>query len=345
MEANGYIAIFKSLRKGVANSLFVRAYAKYSIMESHPRGRDYNFRLCTLLLAIFISITCFSQEITKETFLYAEKDGQELKMDIYSDDSAGAGLHPCLIFVFGGGFKDGTRDNEIYIDFFRYFAARGYIVASIDYRLGMKDTGAPGIFDTKPLQNAISLAVSDLYSATDYLLDNAGKLGIDSSLILISGSSAGAITVLQADYHLSNLHDIAAELPRDFRYAGVISFAGGVFSKEGVPDYKRGPAPTLFFHGSADKLVPYKQTRFMNLGMFGSHALAKAFRKKGYTYAFYSLKDVGHEAAEFPMSEMIPETESFISLLMLEGRTLMVDIDYIDPTRKPEMKVKPSDYY
>lgn len=345
MEANGYIAIFKSLRKGVANSLFVRAYAKYSIMESHPRWRDYNFRLCTLLLAIFISITCFSQEITKETFLYAEKGGQELKLDIYRDKTASEGMQPCLIFVFGGGFKTGSRDYEVYNKYFNHFASRGFVVVSIDYRLGMKDNGAPGVFDTKPLQNAIGLAVSDLYSATAFLLGRAGELGIDPARILISGSSAGAITVLQADYHLSNLHDIAAELPRDFRYAGVISFAGGVFSKEGVPDYERGPAPTLFFHGSADKLVPYKQTRFMNLGMFGSHALAKAFRKKGYTYAFYSLKDVGHEAAEFPMSEMIPETESFIRLLMLEGRTLMVDIDYIDPTRKPEMKVKPSDYY
>lgn len=345
MDAERSLLPVRSRCNGVAISLTMSPYDEHTLNEAHLRGRDFRFGLCTLLLAIFIYFSAFSQEISKETPIYSVKDGQELKMDIYSDDSAGAGLHPCLIFVFGGGFKDGTRDNEIYIDFFRYFVARGYIVASIDYRLGMKDTGAPGIFDTKPLQNAISLAVSDLYSATDYLLDNAGKLGIDSSLILISGSSAGAITVLQADYHLSNLHDIAAELPRDFRYAGVISFAGGVFSKEGVPDYKRGPAPTLFFHGSADKLVPYKQTRFMNLGMFGSHALAKAFRKKGYTYAFYSLKDVGHEAAEFPMSEMIPETESFISLLMLEGRTLMVDIDYIDPTRKPEMKVKPSDYY
>lgn len=345
MDAERSLLPVRSRCNGVAISLTKSPYDEHTLNEAHLRGRDFRFGLCTLLLAIFIYFSAFSQEISKETPIYSVKDGQELKMDIYSDDSAGAGLHPCLIFVFGGGFKDGTRDNEIYIDFFRYFAARGYIVASIDYRLGMKDTGAPGIFDTKPLQNAISLAVSDLYSATVYLLDNAGKLGIDSSLILISGSSAGAIAALQADYHLSNLHDIAAELPRDFRYAGVISFAGGVFSKEGVPDYKRGPAPTLFFHGSADKLVPYKQTRFMNLGMFGSHALAKAFRKKGYTYAFYSLKDVGHEAAEFPMSEMIPETESFISLLMLEGRTLMVDIDYIDPTRKPEMKVKPSDYY
>ncbi|URW80324.1 alpha/beta hydrolase [Xiashengella succiniciproducens] len=345
MDAERSLLPVRSRCNGVAISLTKSPYDEHTLNEAHLRGRDFRFGLCTLLLAIFIYFSAFSQEISKETPIYSVKDGQELKMDIYSDDSAGAGLHPCLIFVFGGGFKDGTRDNEIYIDFFRYFVARGYIVASIDYRLGMKDTGAPGIFDTKPLQNAISLAVSDLYSATVYLLDNAGKLGIDSSLILISGSSAGAIAALQADYHLSNLHDIAAELPRDFRYAGVISFAGGVFSKEGVPDYKRGPAPTLFFHGSADKLVPYKQTRFMNLGMFGSHALAKAFRKKGYTYAFYSLKDVGHEAAEFPMSEMIPETESFISLLMLEGRTLMVDIDYIDPTRKPEMKVKPSDYY
>ncbi len=321
------------------------AYRSAALSGLLSKGVIIIFTFCVFLLSVVVSPAANAQEVGQETVIFAAKDGQELKMDIYSDDSAGAGLHPCLIFVFGGGFKDGTRDNEIYIDFFRYFAARGYIVASIDYRLGMKDTGAPGIFDTKPLQNAISLAVSDLYSATDYLLDNAGKLGIDSSLILISGSSAGAIAALQADYHLSNYHAIAAELPIDFRYAGVISFAGGVFSTEGVPDYARGAAPTLFFHGSADKLVPYKKTRFLNLGMFGSHALAKEFVKKGYPYVFYSLREIGHEAAEFPMKDMIPETQAFIDRLVVDGLNIMVNIDYMDPARKPKIKTKPSDYY
>ncbi len=184
-------------------------------------------------------------------------EGTTLKLDIYKTDSATILPQPCLVFVFGGGFKEGTRDARHYQPYFHYFATKGYTVVSIDYRLGMKGKEAPGILNHKPLQQAIEMAVADLYIATNYLLEHADDLNIDPSLIILSGSSAGAITVLQADYMERDNHPAASVLPDDFRYAGVISFAGGIFSEEGLPSYTQRPAPTLFFHGSADKLVPY----------------------------------------------------------------------------------------
>ncbi len=47
-------------------------------------------------------------------------------------------------FCFGGGFKEGERDAKIYSSFFNYFASKGFTVASIDYRLGMKGAKGPG---------------------------------------------------------------------------------------------------------------------------------------------------------------------------------------------------------
>lgn len=302
-------------------------------------------RLILIVAAIWVSITLFGQAILKDTRVYAQNDQQELKLDIYKSDSSTLLAQPCLVFVFGGGFKDGARDASFYLPYFEHFARKGFTVVSIDYTLGMKGEKAPGLLNFKPLQNAIALAVNDLYTATSWLLNHAEELHIDPSLIIISGSSAGAITVLQADYWNRGAHSAAGTLPDDFQYAGVISFAGGIFSTEGVPSYPIPPAPTLFFHGSSDKLVPYNKTRFLHLGMFGSKSLASKFKQERYPYLFYSMDGIGHEASEYPMHEFIEDIGRFIDDWVFDRARRMVDIRYEDMTRVPTGLSSPSDYY
>ena len=305
------------------------------------------FKAIFFIIVFIVPAFLFGQNIRKETTTYAVKDSQELKMDIYTPEinKTNPNKMPCLMFVFGGGFKEGSRDNKFYSDYFQYFARHGFIVVSIDYRLGMKGQKAPSPFNTKPLRNAIDLAVSDLYSATNYVLTHADVWNIDAQHILVSGSSAGAITVLQADYCERDNKPIANILPDTFHYAGVISFAGGVFSTEGLPSYTQRPAPTLFFHGSADKLVPYNNTRLFRLGMFGSKSLAKRFKKEGYPYQFYSIEGMGHSVAEYPMHEFLPEIESFIRNFVFDNKQWMIDIQFRDKLRKTDNSVNPSSYY
>lgn len=302
-------------------------------------------RLSTILSAIFLPLALLAQTVAKETKTFAVHDGQELKLDLYTVDSAYTAAQPCLIFVFGGGFKEGMRDYAAYSDYFQYFARKGFRVISIDYRLGMKGQKAPSPFDNKPLRNAIALAVSDLYAATRFVLQNAQEWNIDTTRIVISGSSAGAITVLQADYELNDNRMPHGILPDGFRYAGVISFAGGIFSTEGTPSYTHRPAPTLFFHGSGDKLVPYAQIRFLRLGIFGSKLLAKHFRSEGYPYAFYSMDGIGHEVSEYPMHEFLPEIEQFINDWVIHRKQWMMDVNFKDKLRKSNTAVNPASYY
>ena len=302
-------------------------------------------RLFILFFILSFPFFLFSSGTKKETRIFAEKDGQELKMDIYTIDSVFTDKQPCLLFVFGGGFKEGARDSKIYADYFGYFAGKGFKVVSIDYRLGMKGQKAPSPLNTKPIRNAIALAVSDLYSATNYLLQHADELNIDKERVIISGSSAGAVTVLQADYERRDNRRSADVLPKDFDYAGVISFAGSVFSTEGLPSYTRKPAPTLFFHGSADKLVPYNQTRLFNLGMFGSKSLAKRFKQEGYPYTFYSMQDIGHEVSEYPMMEFLPEIAQFIRDFVFDRKQWMIDVNFKDKLRQSDTGTNPGNYY
>lgn len=303
-------------------------------------------KLSILLLLLLMFGALFGANIEKEVIEYTVQEGEPLQMSLYRNkDITSNQPQPCLIFVFGGGFKEGDRDAETYIPYFNYFAERGFTVATIDYRLGMKGKKAPSVFSFKPLLNSIYLAVEDLYNATSYLLDEAEKLHIDPSRIIISGSSAGAITVLQADYMKQNNHSLAKDLPESFRYAGVISFAGGIFSKEGLPSYKKKPAPTLFFHGAADRLVPYNKTGLFHLGMFGSKQLVKRFRQERYPYTFFSIEEVGHEIAELPMKEYLAEIEQFMNDLVFDRKQWMIEVHHRDLLKQSDNTTTPANYY
>lgn len=259
----------------------------------------HNILLASLLLLISQTAGAISPDAT---YLYAERDTCKLYMDIYEPAEGSIreidGIEkPTIIFMFGGGFISGERDNKAYWGWFETMTRNGYRVISIDYRLGLKGIRRMGVAQVNILDNAIHIAVEDLYSATRFIIDNAEQMEINPDNLVISGSSAGAIIVMQAEYELCNGTSWTKELPEEFRYAGVMSFSGAILSREGKVDYGREPAPTLMLHGTADRLVEYKQIRFFNLGWFGAGKLVERFEKFGYGYNMYHFVDYGHEVA------------------------------------------------
>ena len=253
------------------------------------------FGLCQTSAAI-------AQVKADATYLYAQKDEWSLFMDIH-EPVKGSGItadgkeKPTIIFMFGGGFIGGTRNDESYAKWFTTMKNNGYRIVSIDYRLGLIGSKKVGIAQVNVLDKAIHMAVEDLFTATNFIIDNAEQLGINPDNIVISGSSAGAISVMQAEYELSNRTKWAQVLPEDFNYAGVMSFAGAILSRKGKVKYKNDPCPTLMLHGTADGLVPYKQIKFFNIGFFGGGKLIDRFKKFGYNYNMYHFTGYGHEIA------------------------------------------------
>jgi predicted esterase len=274
--------------------------------------------------------------ISKHTYVYATRDSTELSLDVYrhadvTDDSA----RPCLIFVFGGAFVGGRRDDTTYTRYFHTLAAHHYTVLSISYRLGLKGVSHLSKFNTAPLRRAIDMAVEDTYDATAWAIAHAGLLGIDTARIILSGSSSGAITVLEADFYRRNRKAIAGRLPAAFEYAGIVAFSGAILSYDGSLKYQLSPAPTMFFHGTADKIVPYKKIRFFNKGFYGSSSIANTFSKHNYPFFIYREKDLGHEVAVLPMYRNIPDILSFLDKFVMRRQQLQIDIHYNDLEAKP----------
>ena len=252
-------------------------------------------RITLLLALILVGMTAFAQKM--KTYQYAERDTLQLYLDFYTPDK----VHDstiCMVYVFGGGFIGGHRDGEFEKAYFKQLVDEGFQVAAIDYRLGLKGAKNLSIFNSDPLKDAVNMAAEDAISAIAYLLEHAKELKVNKDYIVMIGSSAGAITSLQVDYALCNgflNYDI---LPEDFRLAGVVSYAGAIFSKEGKVKYsKHAPAPTMFYHGTSDKLVPYKKISLFKLGFFGTDALVDRFEKFDYPYFARRFKDYGHSIA------------------------------------------------
>ena len=250
----------------------------------------------TLLLALFfVSMTAFAQDM--KTYQYAEHDTLQLYLDFYTPEH----VHDstiCLVYVFGGGFIGGHRDGKWEKAYFEQLVNEGFMVASIDYRLGLKGAKNLGIFNTEPLEKAVYMATEDAISAIAYLLEHAKELKVNKDYIVMIGSSAGAITSLQTDYALCNGYLNSNILPEDFRLAGVVSYAGAIFSHEGKVQYRnREPAPTMMFHGMMDNLVSYKGISFKNVGFFGTDALVKRFEKYDYPYFARRFEGYGHSVA------------------------------------------------
>lgn len=268
---------------------------------------------------------------------FAVRDSSNLFLDIYaptpgSETCIGEKVKPTVLFVFGGGFMEGHRNEPHYKQWFKMLVDEGYPVVSIDYRLGLKGFHGAGINKAFILatKNAIDMAVDDLYAATLWLLEHGGEYGVDARNMVVSGSSAGAITVMQAEFELANRTERCAMMPADFNYAGVMSFAGAIYSLHGTPKYGVEPCPILLFQGVEDKIVAYGKIAIGPLFFGGTKPLAKVYRKHDFNYNAFRYVNHGHEIAN-NMVLSFPEEIRFLETNVMNGQKRIVDTKVDDP--------------
>lgn len=288
-----------------------------------------------LFLAIVVLMqSCFmlsAQEVVCDTFHYATHNGEKLYLDRYMLDAEADTPRPCMIFAFGGGFVKGVRNHEYYSIFFDRLAREGIVVVSIDYRLGLKNLNADGgmvamigIFD-----NAVNMAVEDLYCATNFVIANSEEWAVDTTKIMLSGSSAGAITAVQAEWMRCNGAWRAKVLPEGFRYAGVVSCAGAIFSTDGKPKFASQPAPMLLFHGTSDRNVPYDHASMFGVGFYGSAYIVKQLERLDSPYWFYSAEYMDHRMAGIPFIYECDIIMQFIRDFVIRGEALQIHTDLV----------------
>ncbi|WP_338604208.1 alpha/beta hydrolase [Saccharopolyspora sp. SCSIO 74807] len=118
------------------------------------------------------------------TVTFGTVQGEPLRAGIWLPRNDSGAARPAVVWIHGGGFVGGNRDEQRGI--FRYLADHGYPVISIDYRL------APPVRWRD--------ASSDVVCAMSWLTEHGRGLGIDPGRLVLSGASAGGSLSLNAAY-------------------------------------------------------------------------------------------------------------------------------------------------
>lgn len=245
--------------------------------------------------------TAVGQQV--QTFPFAQRDST-LLLDVYTPSTPRAD-HAVVVSVFGGGFYAGARNDQYQTRTSQMLAQRGFTVVSIDYRLALRDTAVVKKYNKLTtfddlFRHCVNLAVEDLSAAIAWVCANAQTLGIDTSKMVLTGSSAGAIAVLQLDWCRCNKQPQSQALPQDWKPMAVIPYAGGIVCRKSELKYNTMPAPTMLLHGKKDKIVAYKQFGLpFNGKMYGSHRVAKQMKKQNIPHWILRVDGVGHEVASW----------------------------------------------
>ena len=219
---------------------------------------------------------------------------QDLFMDLYLPKEDTAKNRPCLVFCFGGSFITGAKISPELVYFANYFAKKGYVCASIDYRIDDQINLFTG--GEKSMFQAVVRAVQDGKAAIRYLNKMKDSLRIDPNQIFIGGTSAGGILAMNLAYIDSgdamsaNWKNWANELggfegnsgnpgyPVTLR--GLFTFAGGVGDTSFLnpKDY-----PIYMCHAKDDQTVKSGYGKPLNgiapISLYGSSTVKEAMDK------------------------------------------------------------------
>jgi len=252
-----------------------------------------------------------NQGVERTTYIYAIKGVDTLKLDIYIDKGIKAeGKRPVMIYVHGGGYSAGSRKNVAQEIYNRHYASKGYISASIDYRLGMADPVKYGITS---VYHVAKISNEDLIDATNFIL-GLSELNPDPEKVIIGGGSAGACTCLTIENDICNGVEYTKKLPEGFNYAGIVSQAGGVVSDKQDIHWDNKPCPVFLLHGDQDLAVAdVNQSQEASwFTCVASATLHKQFTEMGVPHWYYVNKGADHVMAMITLTDYLDETDKFI---------------------------------
>lgn len=185
---------------------------------------------------------------------YGER--QDLKLDLYQPKGDKLMKRPVVIWVHGGSFSGGSKSEGPSPFLAEEFAKRGYVTASIDYRILVSEpcrTDAGGGIPPECYAAAIE-DVHDGQAAVRYFRAQAKQLRIDPKRIAIGGESAGGIIASGVAAYNEDVGE-SGNPGFDSSVGAFVSISGGL--PEGAFVDALTP-PGILFASTQDPIVPYE---------------------------------------------------------------------------------------
>ena len=111
----------------------------------------------------------------RPNIVYAKDGDRELHLDMFGPARKSTRGYPGVLLIHGGGWRSGNRQMEWPMA--QHLAAKGYVTATVEYRLSVEALYPTGIYDLK--------------AAIRWLRANASKYDVDPNKIAVYGCSAG----------------------------------------------------------------------------------------------------------------------------------------------------------
>ncbi len=262
--------------------------------EGYANNTTLKMAYATGVLKLIEKDFPMSEDITQyKDVIYKTTDSIDLKLDIYHSKETKADA-PLLVFVHGGAWKKG--DKHDYLVYLSSYAKKGYITATVQYRL----TDAAKY----PAQ------LHDVEDAVRWLKYNAGKYHIDKNKVAMIGGSAGGHLVMMSAY--TNTSEDVDENGISADVQAVVNFYGpsnltdetainassvqyliGKTYDEAPELYKnasplfsisKNVPPTLTFQGTLDELVPFRQSDILDKTLRDAGAVSEYHKLEGWPH-------------------------------------------------------------
>ena len=317
-------------------------------------------KFCLTFSLVLFSLQLFSQcdgryaseifnEISKTSVVYSEiydwsLSNPGLEMDVYTPLNDTANNRPLLIFAHGGVYIEGDKNSITMVTLCEAFAKRGYVTASIRYRLtNLQSLLSPNSYDI--FSQTVVNSVSDMKSAIRYfrkdVTNNNNSYGINPDQIFVGGYSAGAVTAA----HLSVIDE--GEVPEEFQV--FFDKSGGIEGNSGNPGFSSevsgaillagainttgfldvNDPPIVSVHSSDDNTINYEcASPLSNLGiplldlpiLCGSGKIHDELDNIGVLNDLYTYSSGGHSAPIINLEgTVIPFISSFLYDLICES--------------------------
>jgi acetyl esterase/lipase len=251
--------------------------------------------------------------------------GERNKLDLYLPEKAAKHPLPLVIWIHGGGWEAGNKDNPMGLGMLK----KGYAVASINYRLSQMAKFPAQIEDCK--------------AAVRFLRANAKKYNLDPNHIGVFGASAGGhlVALLGTTGGVKELDGDGPNKDVSSRVQAVVDFFGPtdmlkmkeeatekpVFDADAadspvgrlfggpVQEHKelaekanpihyitKDAAPFLILHGDKDNIVPLAQSRILD----------EALKAAGVESTLVVVKGDGHGGPGFGSPENVQKIVDFL---------------------------------
>ncbi|MBO5069857.1 MAG: alpha/beta hydrolase [Roseburia sp.] len=211
-----------------------------------------------------------------KTVQYKTVDGMPICLSYYyPNDYNSSNKYPVFLFIHGGGWAshkifDGEQGWQgDYLGYLaRYYAKKGFVSVSIDYRLSSPDGQAE--------KYQIIDCYDDCADAVDYILDRASDCGIDTENVFVLGESAGGhlaglVTTkynrpgfqLKGSFLVNAITDLEGDIqwkervPKKSAHSKLAKMPESEYAKYLSPLYNvsENTCPVVLIHGEQDSVV------------------------------------------------------------------------------------------